>query len=165
MSYLSVIILGMVVFASTNIDDLLVLLIFFADRRYKTRHVVLGQYLGFSGLLAVSFICCFLAIAVPARWLGLLGLWPLSIGLYRLYQLAKKKDSQSDVFTMQTSTGTFHVAFVTLANGGDNICAYRTAPSAGSWPGAGCIRMRTGSRLGCWARRLTSPTANRRRRS
>ena len=48
---------------------------------------------------------------------------------------------------------------------GNTACFCPTAPSAGSRPGAGCIRTRTGSRPECWARRSMSPGANRRNRS
>jgi cadmium resistance protein CadD (predicted permease) len=38
--------IAVVLFVSTNIDDVFVLLGFFSDPKVKFRHVVLGQYLG-----------------------------------------------------------------------------------------------------------------------
>ena len=46
--------LAVVLFASTNIDDLFVLLALFADRRVGTRGIVVGQYLGIAILFAFS---------------------------------------------------------------------------------------------------------------
>lgn len=43
MDILALIGLGVVLFASTNIDDIFVLLGFFADRRFKAREVVAGH--------------------------------------------------------------------------------------------------------------------------
>lgn len=44
-------------FAVTNVDDLLILALFFAQGaglRHTTRRVAAGQYLGFTGILAVA---------------------------------------------------------------------------------------------------------------
>ena len=51
---LSIVGLAVVLFASTNVDDLFVLVGFLADPRYETRQVVFGQYLGVATLVAVS---------------------------------------------------------------------------------------------------------------
>ena len=47
----------MVAFAATNVDDVVLLAIFFArrDDRFGTRQIVAGQYLGFAFLLVVSW--------------------------------------------------------------------------------------------------------------
>src|ERR1035437_10215015 len=85
MSYLSLLGLGLMVFVSTDIDDLLLLVVLFADRRLSARQVILGQYLGFLALVAASLACSCLAIFTPAHWVGLLGLWPLLLGVHRLW--------------------------------------------------------------------------------
>ena len=43
-SFLALIGLAVVVFVSTNIDDVFVLIGFFADKNYRARDVVVGQY-------------------------------------------------------------------------------------------------------------------------
>lgn len=55
-------------FAVTNIDDLVVLALFFAqgaDHRGSARRVVLGQYLGFAAILAVAVAAAFGATFLP----------------------------------------------------------------------------------------------------
>jgi cadmium resistance protein CadD (predicted permease) len=52
---------SVVAFASTNVDDVSVLLGFFADPAFRARHVVLGQYLGIGALVAVSLVCSLIA--------------------------------------------------------------------------------------------------------
>jgi cadmium resistance protein CadD (predicted permease) len=42
--------LGIVAFVATNIDDLFILMVFFARRNFPTYQIVLGQYVGM-GLL------------------------------------------------------------------------------------------------------------------
>jgi cadmium resistance protein CadD (predicted permease) len=46
--------IGIGVFVATNIDDLFVLMVFFAKRSFPTYQIVLGQYVGMGLLLGVS---------------------------------------------------------------------------------------------------------------
>jgi len=64
MAYLSLLTLGAVVFVSTNIDNFLLLVVLFTDQRLSSRQVILGQYLGFLGLVAISIACSLLAIVI-----------------------------------------------------------------------------------------------------
>lgn len=55
-------------FAVTNIDDILVLSLFFAQGaglRHSTRRIVIGQYLGFAAILAVAIAAAFGATFLP----------------------------------------------------------------------------------------------------
>ena len=124
MQYLSLLGLGMVVFVSTDIDDLLLLAVLFMDRRLSARQVILGQYLGFLGLVAASVACSLLAIVIPGYWLGLLGIWPLLLGMYRLFNRGEEDVIGATAEAKAKSVGTLSVALVTLANGGDNITVY-----------------------------------------
>ena len=53
----SVTVLGIaiVVFATTNIDDVFLLSAFFADPRLRSRAVVIGQFAGIGALVALAF--------------------------------------------------------------------------------------------------------------
>jgi len=53
-SALSLIGLAIVVFASTNIDDAFVLVGFLADKDFRVRDVVIGQYAGVGALYMAS---------------------------------------------------------------------------------------------------------------
>ena len=68
-------------FAATDIDDLLVLILFFSDPTFPARHVVMGQFLGIGLLLAISLAGVFLALVVPPTIIALLGIAPISIGI------------------------------------------------------------------------------------
>jgi cadmium resistance protein CadD (predicted permease) len=56
---------GIVVFASTNMDDIFLVSAFFADPHSATRSVVLGQIAGIGALVAASALAALAAIAVP----------------------------------------------------------------------------------------------------
>lgn len=121
---------GAALFTSTNIDDIFLLMAFFADPRLDRRAVVAGQFLGIGALVAVSAAAAACAVAVPRQWIALLGLAPLAIGLHRLWTAWRSGSSAGGGeeaarpveagFTSQVLS----VAGVTAANGGDNIGVY-----------------------------------------
>jgi cadmium resistance protein CadD (predicted permease) len=46
--------IGIGAFVATNIDDMFILMIFFAKRNFPTSQIILGQYVGMGLLLGVS---------------------------------------------------------------------------------------------------------------
>lgn len=136
--------IAFVVYASTNIDDLLVLAVFFADPRARVSAIVAGRYVGLAALVVGSAAAALLALAIPAEWVALLGLVPLLLGLRLSAVLLRQREAgaTADPATASvTSTPrrgfmaeTVAVAGVTLANGGDNFGVYipffATAPGS-----------------------------------
>src|SRR5919199_1204539 len=133
---------GITAFVATNIDDIVILLLFFAkvDANLRRRHIVIGQYLGFTLLIILSLPGFFGGLVVPREWIGLLGLLPIVIGIK---QLVNQDDDAAQVQTVSSeiepssprnpivsflssvlSPQTYQVAAVTVANGGDNIGIY-----------------------------------------
>ncbi|MFJ3658731.1 cadmium resistance transporter [Streptomyces nigra] len=116
-------------FAVTNIDDILILALFFAQgagRPGSTRRIVLGQYLGFAAILAVAVAAAFGATFLPESAIPYLGLLPLALGLKVAWQ-TWKDHRDWDEEAEQTRAGgpsPLEVAAVTFANGGDNIGVY-----------------------------------------
>jgi cadmium resistance transport/sequestration family protein len=126
---------GLGAFAATNLDDLVILLLFFSgvDERLRAGHVVAGQYLGFSLLVGVSLLGCFGRAVVPESWLGLLGLLPISLGISRLMELLEGASGDDGVEAIppfgpggrgRTWGAVLGVAAVTVANGSDNVGVY-----------------------------------------
>lgn len=122
MSWLSVLGRAIVAFAATNVDDIFVLSLFFAQKNLKRWHVVAGQYLGLGGLIAVSLIGYFARLIIPQTWIGMLGLAPIAIGIKKLNDWKQGKETNTETKTHAASV--FTVAAVTFANGGDNIGIY-----------------------------------------
>jgi cadmium resistance protein CadD (predicted permease) len=87
---------GIAAFVSTNIDDLLILIAFFATPRFPPFQIVLGQYIGMGSLIAVSLLGLLIALVVPRNLIGLIGLFPIAIGIKELLELHKKKNNDDD---------------------------------------------------------------------
>ncbi len=117
--YLAVAIASITTFAVTNIDDAFLLTFFFA-RRIPARRIVAGQYAGFAAIVGISLIGVWGALAIPHRWVRLLGVLPLAIGIKRLLQARRNAASQSLASTESVAS----IALVTLSNGTDNISVY-----------------------------------------
>lgn len=89
-------------FASTNIDDALVLVEYFANAAegkdgLQPRHVWIEQFLGFSIIMVLSFVGTFVGSFLPPHYSGLLGFVPLLMGLWRMKDWCKKdKESSGD---------------------------------------------------------------------
>ncbi len=125
---------GMTAFTATNLDDILILLLFFSQVNavFRRRHIVFGQFLGFSALVLVSIPGFFGRLIFPPDWIGMLGLLPIAIGLSRLLNPetddseveAELEQSEKSFFSSFLSPQTYSVAAVTVANGGDNIGIY-----------------------------------------
>ncbi len=114
-----------VAFASTNVDDIFVLLGFFADPAFRARQVIIGQYLGIGTLVAVSIVCSLIALLIPPVYIGILGLLPIGMGVKKLWEA--RRGSAEDTEGTHPAPGVHKVlavAAVTIANGGDNIGVY-----------------------------------------
>ena len=112
------------IFIGTDIDDLIVLTVLFLAARAAHRpawKIWAGQYLGIAVLVAVSLLAALGLTLVPDRYVPLLGLVPLGLGLWGL--LRTWRDGGADEPPV-TAHGVLTVAAVTIANGADNIAVY-----------------------------------------
>jgi cadmium resistance protein CadD (predicted permease) len=107
------------IFASTNIDDLFVLVGFFSDPSLPRARIIAGRVIGISTLVAISLGAALAAIALSPAYVGLLGVAPVFIGILKLTRLRKSAEPKEAM-----GGGMLQVAAVTIANGGDNIGAY-----------------------------------------
>src|SRR5689334_13682034 len=133
---------GIVAFLATNIDDIIILLLFFSqvDVNFRRRHIVIGQYLGFTAIIIASLPGFFGGLVVPREWIGLLGLLPIGIGIKHLvdwqaettevqtvsseFQKSSYKNPILSFIVSILHPQTYKVTAVTIANGGDNISIY-----------------------------------------
>ncbi|MFJ4788787.1 cadmium resistance transporter [Streptomyces sp. NPDC088794] len=115
-------------FAVTNIDDILILSLFFAQgagRPGSARRIAIGQYLGFAAILAVAVAAAFGATFLPESAIPYLGLLPLALGLKAAWQAWKQRgDEDDEQEAAEHGPASLEVAAVTFANGGDNIGVY-----------------------------------------
>ncbi|WP_086851101.1 cadmium resistance transporter [Amycolatopsis kentuckyensis] len=114
-------------FAVTNVDDLVLLAVFFgqaAGRRGELK-VVVGQFLGFAAILAVSVAGALGAGLLPAgavRWLGVL---PVLLGIRAAWRAWRQGDDEPS-----PAAGVLGIATVCFADGGDNVGVYVPAFAA-----------------------------------
>ncbi|WP_315120738.1 cadmium resistance transporter [uncultured Clostridium sp.] len=80
---ISTVITAFVAFISTNIDDIFILMLLSSqiNNVMKTRHIVIGHYLGIGALIAISIIGALGASVIPHEYIGLLGLVPIYLGI------------------------------------------------------------------------------------
>lgn len=113
-------------FAVTNVDDIFILMAFFANPRFKAREIVVGQFVGIGALTVISLVLALAAMAFPPQYVRLLGLLPLCLGLKAVWKLRKDGEEDADESETQSkqSSNALAVAAVTFANGGDNVGVY-----------------------------------------
>jgi cadmium resistance protein CadD (predicted permease) len=122
-------------FVVTNIDDLVLLALFFglaAGHRGATIRIVTGQYLGFVALLAVSVVTALVGeTLLPHKMLAYFGFVPIIFGLYAGFRAWRERRTPADSKVVR-AVGTEEdrgpsiadVAVVTFTNGGDNLGVY-----------------------------------------
>lgn len=118
-------------FFLTNIDDIIVLALFFArgaGQRGTTARIIGGQYLGFIGILGAAVLVALGAGAfLPEEAIPYFGLLPLVLGLRAAWQAWRNRDDDDDDDDAKVAgkkVSVWTVAAVTFANGGDNIGVY-----------------------------------------
>lgn len=117
-------------FLATNIDDIIVLSLFFArgaGQRGTTTRILAGQYLGFVGILGAAVLVSLGAGAfLPPEVIPYFGLIPLALGLWVAWQAWRRRhdDDDDEAKIEGKKVAVWAVAGVTFANGGDNIGVY-----------------------------------------
>lgn len=133
---------GFTAFTATNLDDILILMLFFSQVNglFRKRHIVAGQYLGFTALVLASLPSFFGGMLLPRPYVGMLGLVPIAIGISRLVLVNEENaDTPEDMQPQPTwlssliSPQAYSVAAITFANGGDNIGIYMPLFASCTW--------------------------------
>jgi cadmium resistance protein CadD (predicted permease) len=139
--FISLIGIGAAAFVATNIDDIVVLVVFFSSSNFQAQNIVIGQYLGIGSLIAISALGSLIGLVVPSYIIGLMGLLPIAIGIKELLEIWRNNTNnkvEEEVVSKEKllrggkRRGYLHhhylsflsVAAVTISNGGDNIGIY-----------------------------------------
>lgn len=114
---------ALLTFVGTTLDDIFVVTVIFAgakSRKDKT-HIVLGEYLGILTTFLLGVVGALATNILPDRFVGLLGLVPIAIGLSEIVEHIRKNEDEE---TTVKSLGVLSVALISLSNGGDNVGVY-----------------------------------------
>ena len=127
--FFSTALLGVGLFASTNIDDIFLTVAFFADSRLRRSAIVVGKFIGIGSLTLLSTIVSAGSLVVSPEWIALLGVVPLALGLHALWSNRRFTPALDDGDGIDQAPTAFMgqvaaVAGVTAANGGDNLGVY-----------------------------------------
>ncbi len=139
--FISTVGIGITAFVATNIDDLLILIAFFANSRFSLPQIVLGQYAGMGALLAISILGSLIALIVPNNLIGLIGIFPIAIGIKEILELLKNDDNNEVESTnhqpplsRRRRRLTAYLPFLTVAavtfSGGEEIGVYTSVFAA-----------------------------------
>lgn len=162
---------GVAAALATTFDDNIYLTLFFGrvNRSFRPRHVVVGEYLGFTVLVGISLVGFLGGLIIPAMWIGLLGFLPIAIGINYLLS----REEQESIQTVSASLGnqstpqrtrpkkqplwmtlrdrqTYRVSAVTIANGGNNIGIYVPLFASSALPNLGVILAICYLTVGVW---------------
>jgi cadmium resistance protein CadD (predicted permease) len=119
-------------FTVTNIDEIVLLALFFADPRLRPPAVAAGHFLGIAAVVALSVLAGLAAMTVPHTLTRLLGVIPLGLGVYELVRQLRGRDDDDDdddaaelaQKRVSFASQTLAVAGVAIANGSDNLSVY-----------------------------------------
>lgn len=170
MSWLiSTLIIGISVAFATTFDDNLYLTAFFGkvNRSFRPKHIIIGEYLGFTTLVFASLPGFFGGLIIPSTWIGLLGLLPIAIGISNLISREEETETVQAVsldLTSPVKSGhqkksllatirdpqTYRVSAVTIANGGNNIGIYVPLFASSNLPSLGVILCVCYFTVGVW---------------
>lgn len=113
---------SIVAYISTNIDDIFVIMILLAQAAKSAKgKIVVGHFLGVGIVTAISMLGAFGLQNLPLKYVGILGLVPIALGIRAWLQ--HKKGAEEDA-PKSDSVGLFSMALITLGNGADNVGVY-----------------------------------------
>lgn len=120
----TVLLSAIVVFISTSIDDLMLLILFHsqATTRVQRISILVGQILGIGVLVGISLVGSYLASRMLEGWvIGLLGFIPIILGIRAMLS---KEESKEEATRTGRKSLLATVTLVTIASGGDNLGIY-----------------------------------------
>ena len=123
----AILFIAVVAFASTNIDDFVLLTGLLADPSNRCRTVLIGHGIGIFLIIALSLAGSAALATLPRAYVLSLGFGPILLGALKLATWLKRRRGRIAAKEMEAlaSGGTiFSVTAAVSAAGGDNLAAY-----------------------------------------
>ncbi|MDZ7959574.1 MAG: cadmium resistance transporter [Aulosira sp. DedQUE10] len=162
-------IIGISAAIATTFDDNIYLTAFFGkvNHAFRPKHIVLGEFIGFTILVIASLPGFLGGLVLPEAWVGLLGILPITIGISNLMSRedegdtvqavsldfghsVKSKRQKKSLWATIRDPQTYRVSAVTIANGGNNIGIYVPLFASSSLPSIGVILSICYLTVGVW---------------
>jgi cadmium resistance protein CadD (predicted permease) len=137
--------IGIAAAIATTFDDNIYLTAFFSEvnRTFRPKHIAVGELIGFTALVSISLVGFILGLVVDSKWIGLLGILPILIGLRNLLNLNRDNSAEDKSANLKRNSKyrgfesrkrslwdvirdpqTYRVSAVTIGNGGNNLGIY-----------------------------------------
>lgn len=114
---------SIVAYISTNIDDIFVIMILLAQAAKGTKgNLIAGHFLGVGVITVISMLGAFGLQNLPLKYVGILGLVPIGLGIKAW--LDHKKGADDDDVPGAQSVSLLSMAVITVGNGADNVGVY-----------------------------------------
>lgn len=114
---------SVIAYIGTNLDDIFVVMILLAQAARGVRgKLIAGHFLGVGTVTAISMLCAFGLQSLPLKYIGLLGLVPIWLGIRAWLDHKRGNDGDDDADTQ--AVGLLGMAMITLGNGADNVGVY-----------------------------------------
>ncbi|BAY66108.1 cadmium resistance transporter [Calothrix sp. FACHB-1219] len=162
-------IIGISTAIATTFDDNIYLTAFFGkvNHVFRPKHIIIGEFIGFTVLVAASLPGFFGGLVLPEAWVGLLGILPITIGISNLMSREDNGETVQDVslnfghpvkpqrrkkslLATIRDPQTYRVSAVTIANGGNNIGIYVPLFASTNLPSLGVILCVCYLTVGLW---------------
>jgi cadmium resistance protein CadD (predicted permease) len=141
---------SIIAFAAADIDDLIVLTLFFADERFQSWQVVLGQYLGVSGVIALCLLGAGPVSHLPHILIRALGIVPIAVGLHKLLTRRTRGEDNRAPRKSSSAAKVFVVAGVSFADCSDALAIFTPLYVRSSAPEKVLITMVFLVLIGAW---------------
>lgn len=131
---------AILVFISTSIDYLFILLFIFSNSHFKSAisQVYIGQYLGTGVLVGFSILAAYVLNFIPqSSIVGLLGFIPIILGVRFVFSTEEEleeKEIDEKLRRGNTKQLIWAVTLLTIASGGDNLGIYIPYFTTLTWP-------------------------------
>ena len=118
------VLVGIVSFAGTNIDDIFIDTLLFSEAKSKAdrRDIFIGKYLGIGFLVLVSIFAGLGLQLLAGRYIGFLGVVPVFLGIREAVSAFRGEEEEERKGGL--SGFLLRTAVITAANGADNIGVY-----------------------------------------
>lgn len=114
-------------YLSTSIENVVILVGVFCANPANAKAVRLGFGIGSLALLLISLATLTVAAWIPIRYLGLLGLIPITLGIYEIFRSCGKDasdDSTPQNIPQARGEVVLSASLLMVANGGDTIAVF-----------------------------------------